>query len=982
MQISGAEDRIGDWLIKATERFYRFTDEMLRLYQTYRAETLLVLALSVMIALWNMRSRKQYRVDRKAVLDGLFRLAVAAVAGCIWASVDKLQYLSKYIQPVLPVLLVLFAALFVREVGVYHKSWYKIVTALAKMLQLLLLGFLALGIARGLFWTTHMILVTLYALFWYLASSKRKSKDPGTYDVLSDQPVRDKNDLFPSRRKELERLDRLLDLQDTDEPFATALCSSWGEGKTSLILALQKEYEKKASFIFIQPMVMDTRDKLVDYFFGRLEELLNKKGVYTGKGSPFQAYMELILTFTGDKKAAVLPELAMLKEKDKSGEYRETKQRLEEDILNIGVRKEENSNGQKGRPFKLYVVVDDIDRLERKSQEEVLIFIKEVADFRGCGVIFLMDYRRTAKMTSNEYLEKFLQNRYDLDQIPFEEMVRFYWTEQKRTGKLKHALVQAAALSMADRTVQRTAGILLLAEQEIERQQRIMNEKRTHSNPLSDGLVRQAELKKEEISLRVLELKQMLANARKVKRLVRTCIEWLEFSDQLLEKHAGVNAAGNWTSLDLPEVVLQTALVKTFFEPAYADWVGLASTSEFIRNVSDPILKVIFDGYYSHSILNEQQQLQADARASFMDALVFNRTDHALFLEILKTSVDKAMDQIDSGQLELNPVPDTAIREYADLMGKYSSSADWPSRMDRFLDALIGCGCRFGQLLLPAEVMQGMQEEKLIGSSYIPRLLNESTRQPPQFESRREKTWGLDIVRKLKDAVAREMRKPAGTLLYLTILPDRRYTEESISSMTENWSGLKELMGAEMDGRGRLFQALGERDSAVLLTWLQRITEDLDGKYAGGPAKAQEAASYYTQQVRYLIGRLDELERLEQVMERSGLARQEFGTHYMVSRQEARRALQEMLGLQGAAVTANMCHSFARIIERFAYEGDPDPVTEADKSHLQQVWRTLEAARPVPDLTDEFWILWGMRLELNVLTVRGQEDAGGESASN
>ncbi len=39
-------------------------------------------------------------------------------------------------------------------------------------------------------------------------------------------------------------------------------------------------------------MVMETRENLTNYVFGRLESLLNEKGIYTGKGSPYNWFLK------------------------------------------------------------------------------------------------------------------------------------------------------------------------------------------------------------------------------------------------------------------------------------------------------------------------------------------------------------------------------------------------------------------------------------------------------------------------------------------------------------------------------------------------------------------------------------------------------------------------------------------------------------------------------------------------------------------
>ena len=65
----------------------------------------------------------------------------------------------------------------------------------------------------------------------------------------SDVPVDCYDNLFPTRRKELDRVYVYLKGIKTSDPYAIAISAGWGEGKTSIITVLQKIKRRKCSNI-------------------------------------------------------------------------------------------------------------------------------------------------------------------------------------------------------------------------------------------------------------------------------------------------------------------------------------------------------------------------------------------------------------------------------------------------------------------------------------------------------------------------------------------------------------------------------------------------------------------------------------------------------------------------------------------------------------------------------------------------------------
>ncbi|MGG4132419.1 P-loop NTPase fold protein [Paenibacillus illinoisensis] len=229
--------------------------------------------------------------------------------------------------------------------------------------------------------------------------------------------------MFPTRRRELERIKGYMTSQQYQEPFALAINAPFGEGKSSLVQVLTTQLKTdKNKVLFLKPTITDNKDKLITYFFGQLEILLKESGIYTGHGSALRKYVEQFGKLIDNNKFDAFLDLLGFFEKEKKEEYRETKRRLEEDI------KQMLSSSTKENIKRLYIVVDDFDRAQENTMLETLIFIKELVDFKYCGVLFLMNYDLvvTGEKISRDYLDKFIGKRFDLEKISYSQIFNYY----------------------------------------------------------------------------------------------------------------------------------------------------------------------------------------------------------------------------------------------------------------------------------------------------------------------------------------------------------------------------------------------------------------------------------------------------------------------------------------------------------------------------------------------------------------------------
>lgn len=266
--------------------------------------------------------------------------------------------------------------------------------------------------------------------------SKRNVKVENNY--MADIPLESKEELVPSRQQDLIHIKRLLEINNYREPFALMINDDWGTGKTSLMNVLMKDLEAEGHYIiFMQPMVWDDQHKMMDYFFSQLESLLYEKGIYTGKNSAFERYANLITQTLNTAHQSAVYGADLWKSflgNQQPTNYREQKKQLEEDISLLLGEADKH----------IYLIVDDCDRVDEGVFKQVLMFIKEVVNFRGIDVLFLMDESKVVandETLMSEYLEKFVNDKYTLNPISYASIYNYYYNEHIKSLNLENEQV-------------------------------------------------------------------------------------------------------------------------------------------------------------------------------------------------------------------------------------------------------------------------------------------------------------------------------------------------------------------------------------------------------------------------------------------------------------------------------------------------------------------------------------------------------------
>lgn len=304
------------------------------------------------------------------------------------ADINKINQLLSIYWSVAKFVICIVIIIFIKETITYSKSFIKIVKNSQKTYYVIGLTYIfTVASMNQRTLLSNLILISLFIVGWVIFQvlSYEDKLEPVKVDDESDIAINSYEQLLPTRKDEFTSLYKILNEITYNEPFALALNGDWGTGKTSLLNVLSEELKKDKNYtILIQPMILDSSEKLMGYFFRELETLLSSNGIFTGKESPFKKYFNLIfqtINTLNFNKGIEIEKLLKNLDTQEHNEFRDIKERLEIDIQKLLSRKK-NSNSTK-----IYIIIDDFDRVERDTFLSTLIFIKEIVNFNGVNLV-------------------------------------------------------------------------------------------------------------------------------------------------------------------------------------------------------------------------------------------------------------------------------------------------------------------------------------------------------------------------------------------------------------------------------------------------------------------------------------------------------------------------------------------------------------------------------------------------------------------
>lgn len=211
--------------------------------------------------------------------------------------------------------------------------------------------------------------------------------------------------------------------------FAVALTGSWGTGKTTFLGYMKSEMEKRGLYYMeFNPWLSNSAHTVIQDFFDSLNGKIKEFGIELE--DEIDEYVKILFKWKNESFAEKVSDVLHLEEKQSLASLRE-----------------QLSEGLKMLDGKLYILIDDLDRLQAAEIFEVLKLIRNTADFNN--VVYVVPFDKEYVLASlnafvekqNEYLKKIFQL-----ELKFPKYEGYLLTHLFNTDLLKHSRYDDADL--------------------------------------------------------------------------------------------------------------------------------------------------------------------------------------------------------------------------------------------------------------------------------------------------------------------------------------------------------------------------------------------------------------------------------------------------------------------------------------------------------------------------------------------------------
>ncbi|MET3689516.1 hypothetical protein ABIC37_005066 [Priestia megaterium] len=821
---------LGNFINKAVEKIKYFNsvgfDYLYKIIKDYNS--IMVLCLLIIILSLHLGNKKKKNMETPFTVSKSVNIISHITLACIFgyllnaSKITKLNELLVLYWSIGIFLYSFFFVIFIKELIIYLKSSKKITKNFIKIYYILGLTYIFTGISSNqLIIMNDLLIILLFILGWMLLqimSQETQNENEDFVDEESDIEVKSFQQLLPTRKKEYIRILEVLRTNNYDEPFALVLNGDWGVGKTSLINVLSRRLEKDDNFkIFIQPMVLDTTEKLLDYFFDQLEDILNSNGIYTGKDSPFKSYINILfqtINTVNLKQVIRLDGLLNSLDDNEKVDFRTNKERLEKDIQKLlaGMKKkteeidyneqlvgnvEEERHDLLGIKKKIYIIIDDFDRVEEATFNNILIFIKELVNFKGVNVIFLMDEQKidAHKKIDRTYLDKFTNRKFYLSKINYSEIFN-HFIQNIRNEDFKDDQTKIIGSKIKQNVVSYIEKVANDFEKRLEEIQddikNLLKDKTSKVQGVNDDstaefliLLRNEE---EKLKNNLQRLNNGITNIRKTKKIIREIKDILIICDRLCCKCQYYKV--NLKRIDhIEELVTRIAIFKIIFGE-YVD--ELIQKNDFFTTMNDikflkysnEVLNSFFITFINISV-NEEQILKMEVTNDFCNTFILGYSYDNL-LEDKKTISQNILDELDNNDIKLNITSMDEIRGYlkAIMFNTYGVSIDSVNaRRNRLIDHIITLYQKEHLTLRNLfEILGKPHRNPLLDNFLYLSELNNIIHDGIEFQNEQDKTVILTCLDEVEKQVFLNYRTDILASVSLFKLNDSSYRYEDVTS--------------------------------------------------------------------------------------------------------------------------------------------------------------------------------------------------------
>ncbi len=239
----------------------------------------------------------------------------------------------------------------------------------------------------------------------------------------------DYSDLEISKSKEWERyatllVNRICNTPLSKEAFAVGIAGEWGSGKSIFLSYIEKAFPDDTIVMKFNPWENMSENSLVTDFFSQLSQIV-ENNIDPDLRYPLESYADALISLEGS--GGWIDKLRTLIFGSSEKNIKKLKQKIGELLEKRGRR--------------IYILIDDFDRLEKNEIIEVLRLIRNTGDFPNIAYIVAYDRDYVADMLKansigkgDVYLEKIFNTEINIPKSTPEQLHGVFINELSKMG--------------------------------------------------------------------------------------------------------------------------------------------------------------------------------------------------------------------------------------------------------------------------------------------------------------------------------------------------------------------------------------------------------------------------------------------------------------------------------------------------------------------------------------------------------------------
>ena len=386
--------------------------------QSYNIVLFFLFNLSISFIIYGLI--KKY-IEIKNILNEFSQILFITIAGVI-ASLFEFDFIkNNFNKPNLICIFILVTLLliilFLIESIIYSKSIKDIFIQNIKIysIWIKLTIFICLAISKLTIFelvVAQMLIIVINIVITKLSLESTNIKKRQNF--YSCVPINSSDQLFSSRRKQLKFVKKEL-INKFDNINSVVISGNWGTGKSSFVNALKNELLKdnNVDIINIQCGIECDLKQILNSISLQIENIMKKNNIYTRNNGIIHKYFKSIYNLVENTDYEIFAHIGNL--------FKNNTQNFFE------LRDEMNNKLRKLKDMKIYIFIDDLDRiLDEESRINILKIIYESINLDRCLTIFSLDMDQFLCEREYGYIEKYVDFNINLTNISFYEIVDMY----------------------------------------------------------------------------------------------------------------------------------------------------------------------------------------------------------------------------------------------------------------------------------------------------------------------------------------------------------------------------------------------------------------------------------------------------------------------------------------------------------------------------------------------------------------------------